>query len=328
MDGATAREEAIIDAKLPIIDAHHHFWDEAHGKFDYLISDLMSDVRSGHNIVQTVYCECEYGFRQSGPEELRPVGETEYVMSTLAAAGSEAGNLCNGLMMYADMTLGAGVQPVLDAHRAVAGRRFKGIRYIAAHDPSPLVRSFVPEGGVLGLPAVKEAVACLASNGLTFETFVFHPQLEEVARLAAAVPNATIVVSALGGPVTVGPFKGKNREVFENWRASMSELAKQPNVYMQIGGFGAKMYGLGFHSSESKPSTEELASAWQPYFDVCLDAFGASRCLVASNFPQDIAVTSYRQLWNVFKYMSRGLSEQEKLDIFSRTSTKVYSLDM
>src|ERR1700733_15697516 len=144
----------IIDPRLPIIDPHQPSWASAPGKSDYLLPELLPDVGSGHNIVQTVYCECKSTFRQGGPEELRPVGETEFVVEAMSRGGAAATNLCGGLVMFADLTLGARVQPVLDAHHAAAGERFKGIRNIAAYVASPLVRSFVANPALLAEPAV------------------------------------------------------------------------------------------------------------------------------------------------------------------------------
>ncbi|MFT4069155.1 amidohydrolase family protein [Paraburkholderia sp.] len=327
MEGTALNEaEAILDPGLPIIDAHHHIWNAAHGKFDYLMPDLLADAGSGHNIVDSVYCECKSMFREDGPVELRPVGETEFVLDAIERGGPEATHLFGGLVMYADLMLGAGVQRVIDAHRDIAGDRLKGIRNIAAHDPSPLIRSFVPHAGMLAEPALREGTACLARNGLVFETFVFHPQLDEVAALARAQPELTIIVVGVGGPLGVGPFKGRRQEVFDTWRAALKRLAVQPNVNIQIGAFGAKMMGLGFHTCERRPDTETYAKVWSPYVDACLDAFGPARCMFTSNYPEDRSSISYRQLWNVYKYICRDLSDADRRRVFSGTAANLYKL--
>lgn len=327
MDSVVSDEpEGVIDPSLPIIDPHHHIWNAAHGKYDYLVPELLADIHSGHRIVQTVYCECKSMFRQDGAVELRPVGETEFVIDSIARGGPKASNLCTGLVMFADLMLGAKVQPVLDAHYAAAGARIKGIRNIAAHDPSPLIRSFVPGAGLLSNATFREGIACLVRNALVFETFVFHPQLGELADLAAAFPEATIVVGGLGGPLGVGPYKGRRQEVFEAWRCGLNGLARHENVYVHIGAFGAKMLGLGLHKREVPPRTQEYAAAWAPYVDVCLEAFGPQRCMLTSNYPEDRSSISYRQLWNVFKTICRDLSSDEKRQIFSETAARVYKL--
>lgn len=325
---AMTASDDILDPSLPIVDPHHHVWTAAHGKYDYLLPELLADVRSGHNIVQTIYCECKQSFRQQGPVELRPVGETEFVVGTMAEGGPAAAGLCGGLVLFADLTLGARVQPVLDAHRAVAGTRVKGIRNIAAHVASPLVRSFVPSPTLLAEPALREGVACLGRNLLLFETFVFHPQLSQVAELAAACSDTTIVLNAFGGPLGIGPYQDRRAEVFAEWQAGLREVAQRPNVNIHIGGFGAKMFGFGFHKRPIAPTLEDFAAAWRPYLHACLDTFGPRRCMLTSNFPEDRSSISYRMLWNVFKYLSRDLASGEKAAIFSGTSARLYQLDI
>ncbi|MGC4252747.1 MAG: amidohydrolase family protein [Sphingobium sp.] len=310
---------------MPIIDPHHHIWTAAHGKYDYMMPELLADVRAGHNIVKTVYCECRQSYRPDGPSELRPVGETEFVIDAVSRGREDRTGLCEGLVMHADLMLGAAVAAVLDAHVAVAGSRLKGIRQIVAHDPSPQVRSFVPRAGLLSEPAFREGVRTLARHGLVFETFVFHGQLAELAALADACPDAAIVVDALGGPLGVGPYKDRRDEVFPQWRRDIAALAERPNVLIHIGGFGAKMFGFGFHKAD-RPATEDFAAAWRPYLESCLAAFGAERCMLTSNFPEDGSSISYRQLWNVFKYLCRDFPAHEKARLFSETSKATYHL--
>ena len=71
------REEEILDPALPIVDPHHHLWD--HPGSRYLLDELLADVNSGHNIAATVFIQCGSGYRTGGPEEMRAVGESEFV---------------------------------------------------------------------------------------------------------------------------------------------------------------------------------------------------------------------------------------------------------
>src|SRR5262249_52426765 len=62
---------------LPIIDPHPHFWDAPH-RGCYFLPDLLADLGGGHNVVATVFLECQAMYRKSGPPELAPVGEVEF----------------------------------------------------------------------------------------------------------------------------------------------------------------------------------------------------------------------------------------------------------
>ena len=76
--------EDVIDPALPIVDAHHHLWERPSGR--YLLDELRADLTAGHNVRATVFIQCGFAYRADGPEELRPVGETEYVAAVAARA--------------------------------------------------------------------------------------------------------------------------------------------------------------------------------------------------------------------------------------------------
>ena len=74
-DWLDRRKEPILEPELPIIDPHHHLWDR--GGWRYLLDELLADTNSGHNIVATVFVQARAFIRADGPEEMKPVGETE-----------------------------------------------------------------------------------------------------------------------------------------------------------------------------------------------------------------------------------------------------------
>src|SRR6185312_16895308 len=109
--------EDVLEPDLPIIDPHHHLW---HARPDrYLLEDLAADVSSGHNVVATVFIQCGAFYRQDGPAEMRPVGETEFVASVAAECerGGHGGlRACAVIIGHADCLLGERIDPVLEAH--------------------------------------------------------------------------------------------------------------------------------------------------------------------------------------------------------------------
>ena len=79
-------QEDVLDPDLPICDPHHHLWDKPGDR--YMIDEISRDVGSGHNIVQTVFVEVDAMYRSSGPEEMRPIGESEWVRGIGAQSDS------------------------------------------------------------------------------------------------------------------------------------------------------------------------------------------------------------------------------------------------
>ena len=126
------RPEATLEPELPIVDPHHHLWDSEARGGRYLIHELVADTASGHNIVATVFIEAGSMYRAAGPKEMRPVGEVEFVngVAAMSASGGYGkSRLCAGIIGHADLTLGDGVQPVLEALIAAGNGRFRGIRH-------------------------------------------------------------------------------------------------------------------------------------------------------------------------------------------------------
>jgi predicted TIM-barrel fold metal-dependent hydrolase len=324
---ARTTEEA-IDPELLICDPHHHLWDFPESR--YLADELLSDIGTGHRVATTVFVECDQMYRTEGPSALRPVGETESVERIAAANDQRAGvtRIAAGIVGFADLTLGSSVQAVLEAHLQ-ASRRFRGIRHASAWDASDQIRKSHtnPSRELLRNQQFRAGFACLRGLGLSFDAWLYHPQIPELADLAAAFPDVTIVLDHMGGPLGVGPYAGKREEVFAAWRTDMAELARCTNVVVKLGGRTTTMSGFGWHKRDAPPSSVELADAMGPYYRICIEYFGVERCMFESNFPVDRASCSYTVLWNAFKRLTRGYSHAERSALFHDTATRVYRLD-
>ena len=321
--------EAILEPDLPICDPHHHLWDYPTSR--YMIEELNADAGSGHRIESTVFVECNSFYRADGPRALAPVGETEVVNGVAAmSASGRFGDMraCAGIVGFADLSLGADVAPVLEAHIRAGGDRFRGVRHAGAWDASDAVRNAHtnPPRGLYGSAAFREGYARLADHGLSFEAWQFHPQLPEVTDLARAFPETVLVLDHVGGPLGIGPYEGRRAEVFEVWKADLAELAKSRNVVVKLGGLGMAICGFGFHKRETPASSEELAQAWRPYIETCIELFGPERCMFESNFPVDQVSCDYRTLWNALKRLAAGASAGEKALLFGDVARRTYSL--
>lgn len=311
------------------MDAHHHLWDRPGAR--YLFEDLLADTSSGHDIRATVFVQCRSMLRASGPEALRPVGETEFVAGIAARSASGTYGpirVCASIVAMADLMLGDAVAPVLEAHLLAAGGRLRGIRNSTAWHAAEEVRSnpITPPPGLLLEPAFRRGAARLSAFGLSLDIWAYHTQLGEVIDLARALPGVTIVLDHCGGPLGVGPFAGRPDEVFRAWRADMVTLAACPNVMVKLGGLAMRVVGHDFDHAPRPPSSEQLAAAWRPVIETCIALFGAVRCMFESNFPVDKGMCAHPVLWNAFKRLAAGASAEEKAALFAGTATRVYRL--
>ena len=321
--------EPVLEPDLPIVDPHHHLWDRA--GCPYMMPDLLADTATGHNIVATVFVQCRAFHKAGGPEELRPVGETQFVAGV--AAMSESGQygktrICEGIVGHADMLLGTKVEPVLEAHVKAGNGRFRGIRHITAWDPNPVVMNpaYTPPRHVLMDKTFQDGLRTLGRMGLTFDAWLYHPQIGDLTAAARAVPETRMVLDHVGGPLAVEGYAGKRDEVFKDWSAAIRELATCPNVHVKLGGLGMRINGFQFEDAADPPTSEMLAKAWKPYMETCIEAFGANRCMFESNFPVDKGSYSYGVFWNACKLLAKGATASEKRDLFAGTAQRFYRL--
>ena len=320
--------EDILEPDLPIIDAHHHLWERASGR--YLLDELRADLGSGHNLRATVFIQCGYGFRPDGPPELRPVGETETVVRIAdQAAAAGLPGVCAGIVGYTDFRLGERVDAVLEAHIQAGGGRFKGIRQSAGWDPAILTQTSAPApAGLLADTAFRAGLARLGRFGLSYESSLYHPQLPELADLARAFPDLPILANHCGGPIRIGPHATHPDATFAAWRQGLRDLARCPNVVLKLGGQAMTIRGVNFQDAPLPPSSGELAAAWRPHMETCIETFGPDRCLFESNFPVDKGMCSYPVIWNAFKRIAAACSPTEKAALFHNTAARFYRIGL
>ena len=324
--------EATLEPEMPICDPHHHFWDFRTDRIPYhryLLHELAADINSGHNVRSTVFVEARSMYRPDGPEELRTVGEVEFVQGLAAASANGLygpGRAAAAIIGHANLNLGDRVEPVLEALRAASPNRFRGVRHSCGWDPHPEVENRAPEDQ-LASDEFRAGARVLARLGLVYENTVFFPQLPEVAAFARALPDLTIISNHIGGLMRVGPYANKDDEVLAAWRSGITDLASCPNVVMKLGGVGQPRYGFDWHTRETPIGSEELADSLAPLMNFCIRQFGPERCMFESNFPPDKVSFSYNVLYNAFKRLSSGFSVTERAAMFHDNAVRVYGIN-
>ena len=328
--------EPPLEPEMPLCDPHHHFWDFRTQRIPYhryLLHELIADIASGHNVRSTVFVEARAMYRADGPPEMRPVGEVEFVQGLAAASASGLygeSRAAAAIVGHANLNLAEGVEPILEALHAASPNRFRGIRHAVTSDPHPEIggASAHKTAGQLGREDFRAGAAVLARMGMSFEAWLYFPQLPELADFARAVPELTIILNHIGGLIRVGPYGGKDDEVIAAWRQGISAVAACPNVRMKLGGIGMPHTGFGWHQREKPVGSEELAATIAPFMHYCIEEFGPERCMFESNFPVDKVSFSYNVMYNAFKRLSVGYSADERASLFHDTAARVYRIDV
>ena len=317
--------EPALEPDLPIIDPHHHLWDqrqfpkrpESFRQEVYLCEEISNDIgESGHNVVQTVFAQCGAFYRADGPEEMRCVGETDFVHGV--AAMSRAGlygdvRLCTGIFSTVDLRSGEAAEPVVEAQLA-ASENFRGIR---SAFPSDLNDQFLA------------GFALLQKYNLSYDNWSpDFTRLPTLAELANKFPEVTIIVNHLGGQID----PNADEETVAEWRRCIDAVAACPNAVMNTGGaqmrVGPWEPAYHMHQADAPMGSEAFCEILYPFYSYVMEAFGPERCMFESNFPVDKECISYGTLWNLFKRIAAkaGLSDAEKTAMFSGTAARAYRL--
>jgi predicted TIM-barrel fold metal-dependent hydrolase len=328
--------EPALEPDLPICDPHHHFWDLRTARIPYqryLLHELADDINSGHNVRSTVFVEARSMYRTDGPEEMRSVGEVEFVQGLAAASASGLygpGRAAASIVGHANLLLGERVEAVLEALQAASPNRFRGIRHSVTWDPHPELENTAAHNmqGQLSNETFRAGARVLARMGFSLEGWMFFPQLPELADFAKAVPELTIILNHIGGLLRVGPYANRDDEVLATWRSGIAAVAQCPNVVIKLGGMGMPRNGFDWHTRDTPIGSEELAEAMAPFKHYCIEQFGPNRCMFESNFPVDKVSFSYNVMYNAFKRLSRGYSADERAAMFHDTAARVYRVEV
>ena len=318
-------DEEVVDPGRRIVDPHHHLWPPG-GALPYGLEQLHADaIGGGHRVVRTVFVECHAAYDRHDPDHRAPLGETRFV------AGEALGDphrLIGGIVAHTDLRDHDHLDEMLDAHNEAGQGLFRGIRHAGSRAPDGAVLA-IPGRAPAGLyldAAFRRGVARLGERGLTYDTWQYHYQLDELTHLAAAAPATTIVLDHLSTPLGVGRFAGCHDEIYPVWKAGIAALAKFPNVVAKLGGMAMPDNGFGWDTAERPPTSDEFVQAQERWYLHMIDCFGPDRCMFESNFPVDRWSISYHVMWNGLKKIAASFDDTERDRMFYGTAADVYSI--
>lgn len=326
------RDEPVLEPELQIIDAHHHLIDRP--SLRYMVEDYLADAGGGHKVIASVYVEMLTKAYLEGPEVLRPLGEVEFANGVGATSASGGHGICEinaAIIGHADLRMGGQVAQLLERCMAAAPDRFRGVRQVALeHWSETPLRSMAhrPPSGVLNSPGFRPAFAELAKRNLSFDAAVYSIQIDELANLADAFPNTTIVLNHMGMAMGMEMSAIEQAELFIQWRRALRELARRDNVVCKVGGLGLPFWGFEFEQRQDPVGYLELADRWRPYVETAIEAFGETRCMMESDFPMDGRSCGFIPLWNALKHITRACSELQKAHLYRNTAARVYRIDL
>ncbi|MEO7401281.1 MAG: amidohydrolase family protein [Polaromonas sp.] len=322
-DLAKARQTFLTsgdEALLPIVDAHHHYWDVQrnphpwltdlprisfrYGDYEAICQDFLpADYAANcgvHLVLRHVAMEGEWT-----PQD--PTGEALW-MQRLAEATSVPHQKPHALaaQIWLDR---ADVSDVLQAYSQAPLAGFvRSVRHKPHCTSREHYRESWAEPGSMRCPRWRVGYAQLASAGLMFELQAPWWHMAEAVELARDFPGTQLIVNHAGVPGT------RDEQTLSPWRRAMAQLAPYPNVTVKISGLGVK--GQAWTPAQQAPVLQAL-----------LADFGPTRCMFASNHPVDALFVSLSDLWTGFKALTRELPPEQRLALFFDNAMKLYKLN-
>jgi L-fuconolactonase len=274
------------------IDSHQHFWRYEPARFPW-IGERMAVLKRDY-----LPEELEPQLRESGfqgtiaVQAEQAVAETEWLLEL-----AERRAFIRGVVGWVDLRA-AGVGE--DLARLARRPRLVGVRHIV-HDE--------PDDDFLLRPDFRAGVARLREHGLVYDLLLFPKHLPRAVRLVEELPDQPFVLDHIAKPII-------RDGLVSPWREGLRRLAALPNV-------SCKLSGMVTEASWSDWRAEQL----HPYLDIVLEAFGAERLMIGSDWPVCTLAGSYARTLAVVVDWVRRLPESAREGVLGGNAARVYGLD-
>ncbi len=273
------------------VDAHQHFWH--YGREYAWISDEMSCLKRDFLPDDLAREQSPLGFEGSIAVQARQsLAETEWLLHL-----AETNPRIAGVVGWVDLCS--------DALPAQLGRyaphpKLCGVRHVVQEEPDD--RFMLRDDFRRGITRLRE-------HGLTYDILIYPRHLSAACGLVAQFPEQPFVLDHLAKPFI-------KDGVLEPWASELRRLAAFPNVQ-------AKLSGL---------VTEGRWQGWQradfaPYLEVALEAFGAARLMIGSDWPVCTVAASYAEAVGIVMEAISALSTDEQELILGENARRFYGVE-
>ncbi|MGC0249418.1 amidohydrolase family protein [Pseudactinotalea sp. Z1748] len=274
-----------------ILDAHLHVWDLQANTYPWLTPEL-GPLYANYSIEQARTEARAAGITEAILVQAEDsVAETDYLLGV-----AEEHSWIRGVVGWLPLDDPAAAGALLE--RYDRNPLLVGLRHLIHEDPRP---------DLLDSPEARRTLAAVAEHCYPIDIPDAWPRhLQQVERLAAAVPDLRIVVDHLAKPP-------RAQADFPDWARTLRQVAAHENTV-------AKLSGLHM------PGQPYTAAALRPAWEVALEAFGPDRLLYGSDWPMSVPHGGYGPTHEVLMELVSELSAPERTRILRETARRVYRL--
>ena len=273
------------------IDSHQHFWQYSPSSHSW-INDEMQVLK-----------------RDFLPSDLEPLLTSRGMDGCVAVQAAQHERETDFLIHLADQhSFIKGVVGWVDLRAKNVEARLshyaqfpvlKGFRHIVQDEPDP---------HFLLQPDFCRGIEALQKFGFTYDILVYPIHLEVAYLFASRFPEQPFVVDHLAKPYI------KQQEI-EPWASQMRKLASLPHVYCKLSGMVTEADWKHWHSRDFKPYTE-----------VILEAFGAERVMIGSDWPVCLLAGNYGRVIHLGEELISALNPTDRTKIMGGNAARFYNL--
>ena len=292
---------------LPIIDAHHHYWDPVNNDHPWLNQKPMITFRygdysaicqpfmptdydrhtAGWNIIATVTMEGEWN-----PSD--PLAEAHWLQHMHNTNGRPAAHVAQAWLDRDDLPA------VLDTLQQLP--IVKSVRHKPRSNPSPGGSA----GGMTDSAFIK-GFKQLRAHGLHFDLQTPWWHLADAARLAAHSPDTQIILNHTGLP------SDRSTDGLAAWHDAMRNFAALDQASVKISGLG--LADRAWTIEDNRDIVRRT-----------IDLFGVKRCLFASNFPVDGLCGTFDTIYGGYLDATSDFSLADQDALFAGNAARIYTL--
>ena len=273
------------------IDSHQHFW-RYDPKRDGWITDEMAVLK-----------------RNYLPQDLQPELRANGIDACIAVQADQSEAETQFLLDLADKHSEiAGVVGWVDLLSENVGqrlayfsrfRKLRGFRHILQSEPDD--RFMMRKDFLRG-------ISRLAEYGFTYDILIYPRHLPVALEFVRNFPEQKFVLDHLGKPSI------KTCEI-DTWAHEIRTLAACPNLWCKFSGMVTEADWKSWNHFD-----------FEPYLEVAFEAFGADRLMFGSDWPVCLVAATYAQVKKIVEDYTRGVSAEEKAQIFGLNAAKFYGL--
>lgn len=294
--------------KIPIIDSHHHIWEQrdldwlqgeiqprifgdyTSIKKDYLIDDYIDDVVD-FGVEKSVYIQCNWPIDKY-------LDEAKFIDDSFNASGWP-----NAFIGYCNL-LDKDAPEMLN--RLFDYPLTRGIR-MQLHWHEKELYSFAHSPNIIDDQLFNKNFEYLAKHNSIFELQMFQGQKDQALKLLSRYPNVTFILQHAGMPHDLSD------DSMKIWFDFMTALSEFDNLIIKLSGLGT------FMNKNDPIFIRDIVNQ-------VLKIYSSDRCMFGSNFPIEKIWCEYKDIIDAYNQATDHLHQNAKKDIFYNTASRIYRI--